>query len=123
VIASEEFERGITFKGSEGEIFVSRDRFAPTPSAIIGSSLAPGDARLPVSDHHLTNFFDAVRQGTQPIVPAETGHRSATLCHIGNISMRLARPLNWDPVFESFENDDEANRFLASSSRTPWNFL
>lgn len=42
---------------------------------------------------HLQNFVDAIR-GKQPLhAPIEEGHRSALLCHLGNIAYRLGRSL------------------------------
>ena len=35
------------------------------------------------------NFLDCVKSRKDPYFPAEIGHRCATLCHLGNISMRL----------------------------------
>jgi hypothetical protein len=35
------------------------------------------------------------------------------------LSLRLGRPLKWDPVKERF-NDDEANRMLYREPRAPW---
>ncbi len=48
------------------------------------------------------------------------GHRSATVCHLGNISMLLRRNLKWDPEKEHFPNDEQANRMLSRSMRSPW---
>jgi hypothetical protein len=36
-----------------------------------------------------------------------------------NISLRLGRPLDWDPAKELF-NDPEANRMLSREPRSPW---
>jgi hypothetical protein len=40
--------------------------------------------------------------GREPAAPAEVAHRSATLCHLGNIAMILKRKLRWDPDREEF---------------------
>jgi hypothetical protein len=40
--------------------------------------------------------------------------------HLGNISMRLGRKLNWDPVRETFPEDEEANTMLSRPMREPW---
>ena len=66
------------------------------------------------------NFFDCVRSRKQPICEPEIGHRSASLCHLGVISLRLGRKLNWDPVKEEFIGDKEANGWLAREMRKPW---
>jgi hypothetical protein len=50
----------------------------------------------------------------------EIGHRSVSVCHIGNIAMLLGRKLQWDPAKEEFVNDDEANSMLNRPMRAPW---
>jgi hypothetical protein len=54
-----------------------------------------------------------------PVCDVETGHRTATVCNIGNISYKLKRPLNWDPVKETF-NDREADAWLTKEYRKPY---
>ena len=61
-----------------------------------------------------------MRTREDPSAPVEVGHRSATVCHIGNIAMTLGRKLRWDPVKEEFPGDDEANRLLGRPYRKPW---
>jgi hypothetical protein len=51
--------------------------------------LSAGAVRLYESNDHIGNFVDCVRRRREPICPAEVGHRSATVCHLGNISLRL----------------------------------
>jgi hypothetical protein len=48
------------------------------------------------------------------------GHAVSTLMHIGNIAMRLGRPLAWDPNREEFPNDPEANSMRQRTLRAPW---
>jgi hypothetical protein len=54
------------------------------------------------------------------VCDVEVGHRSASICHLGVIALRLGRKLRWDPVRERFEGDREANRFLARPARRKW---
>jgi len=35
-----------------------------------------------------------------PICDVEIGHRTATVCHLGNIALRLGRRLRWDSSAE-----------------------
>ena len=66
------------------------------------------------------NFLDCVKSREDPYFPAEIGHRCATLCHMGNISMRLDRKLKWDPDKEEFLGDSEANAMRSREMRKPW---
>ena len=66
------------------------------------------------------NFLHCVRTQGQPAAPVEVGHRSATVCHLENVAMRLDRKVNWDPVAERFVNDPEADRMLSRAMRAPW---
>ena len=66
------------------------------------------------------DFLDCVKSRSATYAPAETGHRSITLAHLGNISMRLGRKLAWNPDLEVFTNDEEANRMLFRPMRSPW---
>jgi myo-inositol 2-dehydrogenase / D-chiro-inositol 1-dehydrogenase len=66
------------------------------------------------------NFLDCVKSRQNPYCPAETGHRIATILHIGNIAMKLKRKLRWDPDKEEFPGDAEANEMRAVTMRKPW---
>ena len=68
--------------------------------------------------NHMGNLFDCVRTRRQTISDIESQHRSVSTCHLGNIAMRLGRPLTWDPTAEDFGNDHEANRLLRRDQRT-----
>ena len=51
------------------------------------------------------------------------GHRTATICHLGNMAMRLNRKLRWDPKDERIVGDDEANGMLQRTHRAPWSYV
>ena len=48
------------------------------------------------------------------------GHRSATVCHLGNIAIRTGRKLTWDPAKEQIVGDKEAAAMLSRPYRKPW---
>jgi hypothetical protein len=52
----------------------------------------------------------------------QTGHLSSSLAHLGNISYRLGRQLEFDPVAERFigEGENEANAMLSRDYRAPY---
>ncbi|NLE38442.1 MAG: gfo/Idh/MocA family oxidoreductase, partial [Pirellulaceae bacterium] len=71
---------------------------------------------------HVRNFLDSVKSRQEPNAPVEVGHRSATICHLGNIAIELKAKLKWDPESETFAGprSGEANRLLDRPQRTEW---
>jgi len=108
------------FEGDEGWIDIGYNETTAEPFSLLTKVFGPNDLRLYRSNNHHRNFLDCVKSRKQTAAPPETGHRSFSLCALGNISMLLGRKLRWDPVAERFPDDDEANRMLARSMRSPW---
>ena len=69
---------------------------------------------------HVRNFLDCIKTREDPIAPVELGHRSVSVCHLGNIAMRLHRKIRWDPEKEQIIGDDEAAAMLSRPMRAPW---
>jgi len=111
---------GTRFEGTEGWIYVNRGKLEAEPKSLLTSVIGPDEKRLYESRDHKRNFLDCVRSRKDPICTAEIGHRSGTVCHLGNIAMLLDRPLKWDPQKEQFIGDDEANRMTRRPARAPW---
>lgn len=121
LIATDKGENGVTFEGEDGKwIFVSRGTIKASDPKLLTDPLPKNAERLYVSDHHHRNFVDGVRSRVQPICNVEVGHRSASVCHLGNLSLRLGRELNWDPKKEQFTNDAEANGMRRRVMRGGW---
>jgi len=70
-------------------------------------------------ENHFANFIECVRSRKKEDLnaPVEEGHISCTLVHLANVSYRLGRTLNFDPVTEQVIGDDEANRLLRDADR------
>jgi hypothetical protein len=111
---------GARFEGTEGWIQYSYNKITASSDAILDSVIGPDEIHLPVSDNHYRNWLDAVKSRQDPIEPVEVGHRTVSICHCGNIAMRLKRKVQWDPESETFVNDDEANQMLRRPYRAPW---
>ena len=114
------YGHGVLFLGSEGWVHVDRERIDANPKSLLKVELGPNDVRLFKSDNHHVNFVDAVFGRTQPAAPIDVAVRSDTLCWLEQIAIKLKRPLHWDPAKEEFANDDQANRMLTRSMRSPW---
>ena len=69
---------------------------------------------------HVRNFLDCVRSRRDPVVDIETGHRVATACHLGNISLRTGRKITWDSHTEEIVGDPQASQMLECPYRKPW---
>lgn len=72
--------------------------------------------------NHYQSFVDAIRANDQKLAKAdiEEGFYSCALIHLGNISYRLGRSLEFDPEAMRFKNDEEANRMLTKEYRAPF---
>lgn len=108
------------FEGTEGTILVSRGGISSKSEDILKTPLPENARRVMPSSQHHTNWLEAIRSGGETICSAETGHRSATICHLGNIGYRLGRKLNWDPAKEEFVGDADANKHLSRVARGEW---
>jgi predicted dehydrogenase len=69
---------------------------------------------------HIRSFLDCVKSRQRPTADVEEGHRTAAMCHLGNISTKLGRTLRWDAEKEQVVNDPEANELLMRPYRGPW---
>jgi predicted dehydrogenase len=73
-----------------------------------------------LNNAHIRNFLDCVKSRNRPNADVEEGHLTAVMCHLGNISTRLGRTLNWDATREQITGDEEANQWILRPYRTPW---
>jgi len=117
-------QNGIRFEGTDGWIWVNRDEITANDRELLRRPLPEGAERLYLSKNHMGNFFDCVRSRQLPICDVETGHRSATVCHLGAIALRTGKALTWDPTQEKFtgEHAPEANSYLVREMRKPYDY-
>lgn len=112
--------RAVRFEGENGWISVDDSGLVLADPASLLEGATFKQQQYDVMYGHQRNFLDCVKTRGLPIANAEVAHRSTTVCHAGNICLRLGRRLAWDPVQERFVNDDEANRMLSRAMRAPW---
>jgi predicted dehydrogenase len=113
----------LKFIGSKGWVgnVGWRGKLQASSDKILNSVIEAGETRLftnPAGEHR--NFLDCVKTRRDPYFPVDVGHRVSTVCHLANLSIKLGRPLKWDPVKEHFKNDNEANRLQTRGMRKPW---
>jgi len=121
LIVSNKERGGVIWEGSEGWVWANRGQYDAHPKSLLQSKIGPSEIHLYKSDNHYRNFIDCVLSRKETAAPVEPAHRSITICHLGNIAMRLSRKkLKWDPVKEQILDDSEAAKMLSRPYREPW---
>jgi predicted dehydrogenase len=93
--------------------------FKASSEALLKWKPGPDDLALPCVGEK-EDFVSCVRSREEPIISAEIGHRSASVCQIGHIAVELGQTLRWDAVSERFLGNDRANALLTRTHRAPW---
>jgi predicted dehydrogenase len=108
----------VSFHGDRGTLIVDRGGWKvygqrESVTAEAGELLAP----------HLRNFVECIRTRAAPVAELETGILSSALCHLGNISHRVGRSLELDPLSGEIRLDNAARGLARGTAREPWNTL
>ncbi|OHE81047.1 MAG: hypothetical protein A2107_11845 [Verrucomicrobia bacterium GWF2_62_7] len=111
----------VKFEGEKGWLAFD-DRMTASSPALLRETIGPEEIHLYDSSDHMRNFLDCVKSRREPAAPVEVGHRSTSVCHLGNIAMTLKAKLTWDPAAECFTglNAASANRLLHRAYRGSW---
>ncbi|MCX6593347.1 MAG: Gfo/Idh/MocA family oxidoreductase [Acidobacteria bacterium] len=109
-----------------GNLFYGKDGYMvikgyDTFETYLGPKREKGPSGKAGGDHY-ANFIKAVRsrKTSDQNGPVETAHNASALAHMGAISMRVGRQLDFDPVKEQFIGDSEANKLLKRKYRAPF---
>ena len=118
-------ERGIGayFEGDKGTLICDYETRSITINGETLTDIAEVPKTIVRSPGHQQNFVDSVKSRK----PAESNlqyARTMTLpMHLGLISWRLGRKLDWDPIKEKFIGDAEANKMLSRKPRKTWKLV
>jgi predicted dehydrogenase len=74
----------------------------------------------PATRLHMLDFLKAIDNKTLPVADIEQGHISTAACILANMSMKLGRPLSYDPKTKTIKGDPEATALLSRKYRAPW---
>lgn len=111
----EGYENGNAFYGTKGLLVMGHTvgwkLFGPRNKLI--EEMAGG---VDLAAHH-NNFLDAVTGAGKPNAPALDGHLAAGVCHLTNISGRLRRTVEFDPVAEAVTGLPDAHALLRREYR------
>ncbi len=123
VKCGQDYKGGCTFEGEKGIIFVTRGTIEITlngekqDAAKVGSG---GTIKLKESKGHHANWLECIKSRELPVADVEIGHRSATVCHLGNIAIRHGKKITWDAAKEQIVGDADAAKWLTKEYRKPW---
>ena len=121
MIVSNKEKGGVKWEGSDGWVWANRGSHDAHPKSLLKSKIGEKEIHLYKSDNHYRNFIDCVISRKATAAPVEVAHRSITICHLGNIALRLGRKkLRWSPAREQVLDDSEAARMLSRPYREPW---
>ncbi len=112
---------GVRFIGSDGWVESDFGRMTASSPEIDRVTINPDDehlAREATTEHR--HFLDCIKTRRPTIDSAESGHRTATLAHLGNIVLRLGRGIRWDPERERVLDDPGADQMRRRVLRAPW---
>ncbi len=120
-------DHGTVFVGTDGWIFVNRAVLESSKGdyqTLMQWQPPAGGIAVPTvtKGGHFENFYQAIRNKTQPISPIDTAVRSDLVSHLSDIAIRLKRPVRWDPVKETIVGDAEATEMMQRPMREPYSF-
>ena len=86
-----------------------------------GKERIDGEKGSGLADHYL-DFIEAIRANDQKLAHGDIrdGFYSCAVMHLGNISYRLGKTLEFDPVKMKFINCPEADAMLTRKYREPF---
>ena len=134
-------ENGVTFYGSDGEIFVNRGKIRVTVKgaqkakfvakedqpalkdqldALEKEFLADPKVKLYASTDHKQDFLDAIAKRSKPICDVEIGARSVTACHLLNFAYNYGKTFKWDPATNTFAGKTGDAKWLTRDYRGAW---
>ncbi len=123
-------EGEIEFRGTLGNIYTGSEgngysiiparpgQFQTQKSNVKNEKVESMDGDL--TYQNIRNFLDCVKSRETPNCDLETGHRSTTFAHLGNIALQTKSRIDWDADKEVITNNKEANELLHYEYREPW---
>jgi len=99
-------------EGPNGKIFKGFKSDIPNLKSLIDT--------LPDPEPQIGLFSESVKTRQKFALNEMNGYRSATIVNMGGIALRLGRTLEFDPVSQTFVNDEEANKLIDQPMRGEW---
>jgi predicted dehydrogenase len=109
---------GMAFFGENGTMYLDREGFIIVPEGDRMKAIESGGSDQHLS--HVKDFLHCVKTRERCRSDIETGHRSSSAPHLGNIAYWTGRKVHWDAQNERVVNDAEADRLTDRPMRAPW---
>ena len=113
-------QQGTEFIGDKGSLFVYRGGLVANPPELLKGVDVPPIVNSEANVAHVNDFLDCVKSRNTPAADIRIGHRSATVCHLGNIAVRTGKKIHWDPKTETMVGDAETSKWLTKEYRKPY---
>jgi hypothetical protein len=116
-------KQGTEFVGEKGSLFVYRGGIIANPPELLKEVDVPKIVNRDANIAHVNNFIECIKTREKPAADISIGHRSATVCHLGNIAVRTGKKIQWDPKQETIVGDADAAKWLSKEYRKPYELV
>jgi len=134
-------ENGVTFFGSDGEVFVNRGKIKVTLKGVEKAKflakedapslndqldklekefLADAKVKLYASTDHKADFLASIKSRKPPITHEEVGARTVTGCHLISLAYWHGKAMKWDPAKNDFTGGTGDAKWLTREYRGAW---
>jgi predicted dehydrogenase len=134
-------ENGVTFFGSEGEVFVNRGKIKVTLKGVEKAKfltkedqpplndqldklerefLADAKVKLYASTDHKADFLASIASRKPPITHEEVGARTVTGCHLISLAYWHGQAMKWDPAKNEFTGGTGDAKWLTRDYSADW---
>ena len=118
------FKRGdemvASFTGKKGDAKESETSLAAEVQKADRDYLKDAKTKLYVSNNHLGDFLQCVKERRKPITNEQVGGRSVICCHLMNLAYYHGQKIQWDPAKNTFAGGTGDAKWLTRDYRDPW---
>ena len=114
---------GAYFEGDKGSLICDYNTREITINGETMTDIPEIPQSIVRSPGHQQNFVDSVKSRIQPESNLAYARQMTLPMHLGLISYRLGRKLEWDSENEKFIGDSEANALLSRKARKAWRLV
>ena len=126
-------QQGTEFVCEKGTVFVWRGGVVASSPEVLKSvdvpeqlvhkgaviDLLPKHKRY-ANNAHVQDFISCVKSRETPSADISIGHRSATVCHLGNIAVRSGKKIDWNPETQTMQDKAESAKWMMKEYRKPY---